>query len=88
MVLNLVQKIKIASYSWNLNLENSIVEFTFLNSLFWTKFKSEIAFIGKFGQKNQNYQFILKFCTKTNSKMQNSIAVLTFLLLAEITLFG
>ena len=36
------------------------------------------ALLGKFGSKNQNCQFKLKFCTKTNSNVQNSILVLTF----------
>ena len=33
-------------------------------------FRVEIPFLGKFGPKNQNYQFKLKFGTYTNSNMQ------------------
>ena len=35
----------------------------------------EIPFLGKFGAKNQNYQFKLKFGTYTNSNMQNSVVM-------------
>ena len=38
-----------------------------------------MPFLGKFGPKNQNYQFKLKFVTWTNSNMQNSIGVFIFL---------
>ena len=38
----------------------------------------EIPFLGKFGPKNQNYQFKPKFGTYTNSNMQNSMVMLTF----------
>ena len=38
----------------------------------------EISFLGKFGPKNQNYQFKLKFGTDTNSNMQNSMVMFTF----------
>ena len=37
----------------------------------------ETPFLGKFGPKNQNCQFQLKFGTQTNSNMQNSMALLT-----------
>ena len=36
-------------------------------------FRPEIPFLGRFGQKNQNCQSKLKFCTQTNSNMQNSV---------------
>ena len=42
-------------------------------------FRLELPFLGKFVAKTQNYQFKLKFCTKTNSKMQSSIVIFTFL---------
>ena len=32
--------------------------------------RPEIHFVDKFGPKNQNWQFKLKFGTKTNSNMQ------------------
>ena len=35
-------------------------------------------YLGKFGPKNQNYQFKLKFGTKTNLNKQNSMALFTF----------
>ena len=38
-------------------------------------FRVEIPFLGKFGPKNQNYQFKLKFGTYTNSNMQNSMVM-------------
>ena len=41
-------------------------------------FRSEITFLGKLIPKNQNYQFKLKFGTKSNSNMKNSLAMLTF----------
>ena len=42
-------------------------------------FRLEIPFLGKFGPKNQNCQFILKFGTQTNSNMQNSMGMFTVL---------
>ena len=41
-------------------------------------FSVEILFLGKFGPKNQNYQFKLKFGTYTNSNMHNSVVIFTF----------
>ena len=41
-------------------------------------FWPEIPFLGKFGPKNQNYQFKLKFGTYTNSNMQNSMVMFIF----------
>ena len=38
-------------------------------------FRLKIPFLGKFGPKNQNYQFKLKFGTYTNSNMQNSMVM-------------
>ena len=40
-------------------------------------------FWGKFGPKNQNCQFKLKFGTKTNLNMQNSMVVFTFAVLHQ-----
>ena len=39
-------------------------------------FSTGKSLLGKFGQKNQNCQFKLKFGTETNSNMQNSMAPL------------
>ena len=38
----------------------------------------EIPFLGKFGPKNQNCHFMLKFGTYTNLNMQNSMVMFTF----------
>ena len=37
------------------------------------------SFLGKFGQKIKNCQLKVKFCTQTNSNIQNSVAMLNFL---------
>ena len=42
------------------------------------RFRLQIPFFGKFGPKNQNCQFNLKFGTWTNSNMQNSMAMFNF----------
>ena len=44
-------------------------------------FRPETLFFGKFGPKSQNCQFDLKFSTKNNLNMQNSVVVFTFPLL-------
>ena len=41
-------------------------------------FRPEKPFLGKSGQKNQNCQFKLKFGTKTNLNLQNSMMMFTF----------
>ena len=46
-------------------MQNYIVVFTFSNL--------NRDFLGKFGLKNQNFRFKLKFGTKTNLNMQNSM---------------
>ena len=51
-------------------------------------FQLEIPFLGKFGPKTQNYQFKLKFCTQTNSNMQNSMMMFTFSVFDWKYLFG
>ena len=42
------------------------------------RFQLEISFLGKFGPKNQNYQFKLEFGTYSNSNMQSSMVMPTF----------
>ena len=42
----------------------------------------------KFGPKNQNCQFKLNIDTSTNSNMENSTAVFTFLFSMRNALFG
>ena len=48
------------------------VPFTF------SAFRREIPFLTNFGSKHQSCQFKVKLATKTNSNMQNSMAVFTF----------
>ena len=43
-------------------------------------FWSEIFFLGKFSPKSQNYQSKLKFVKETNSNMQNSMMLFSFLI--------
>ena len=45
-----------------------------------TVFNWKYLFLGKFGPKTQNYHFKLKFCTCTNSNIQNSMVMFTFFL--------
>ena len=74
---NLVQKIKIISWSWNLvptQLEHAEFNGDVHSFCFWL----EIPFLGKFSPKSQNYQLKLKFGTYTNSNMQNSIMLFSF----------
>ena len=52
-------------------MQNSMVVFTF--SIFDRKY----LLLGKFGPKNQNYEFELKFDAQTNSNMHNSMVMLT-----------
>ena len=52
-------------------MQNSMVVITFC-------FKPEKPFLGKFGPENQNCQLKLKFGTKTNSNMQNSMVMFAF----------
>ena len=63
--VNLVQKIKIVSWSCNL-----VPRLIWICRIQW--------FLGKFCPENQNCQFKLKFGTKTNSNMQNSKTMFTF----------
>ena len=42
------------------------------------RFWSEVPFLGKFGPKNQNCHFKLKFGSQTNSNMQDSVVLFTF----------
>ena len=56
-------------------MQNSMVVFTF-------SFLTGITpFLAKLVQKNQNYNFKLKFVAETNSNMQNLIAVFTLFVL-------
>ena len=74
---NLVQKVKIIRWSWNL-LPRLIwvCRIQWCCSLFC--FLIEIHFLGKFGSKSKNYQLKLKFGSCTNSNMLNSIVMFTF----------
>ena len=72
---NLVQKIKIYNEIWYLE---SFEYAKFNIDVHSFCFLLEIPFLGKFGQKHQNYQLKLNLFTQTNSKMQNLIVVFTF----------
>ena len=41
----------------------------------FSSFYGKYSFLGKFGSKNQNCQFKLKFGIKTNSNIQNSMVI-------------
>ena len=74
---NLVKKIKTVNVNWNLVLRLiRVCRIQSGCSLFCVR--RETPFLGKFGPKNQNCQFKLKFGTKTNSNMQKSLVGLTF----------
>ena len=79
---NLFRKIKIVS--WSRNLVHKLIRISRIQwwcSLFC--FRPEILFLGKFGPKNQNDQFKVKLDTWTNSNMQNSMGMFTFLFSAK-----
>ena len=71
---NLVQKVKIISWSWNL-----VARLIWICRIQWSCsffcFWLEMPFLGKFGPKNQNCHFKLKFGTYSNSNMQNSMVM-------------
>ena len=81
---NLVEKVKIISWSWNL-----VVRLIRICRIQWCNgFWVEIPYLGKFGPKNQNCHFKLKFGTYTNLSLQNSMWCSFFLFLIGNTLFG
>ena len=51
-------------------------------------FRLEIPFLGKFGPKNKNCLFKLKFGTRTNSDMQNLLMMFTFQFMNGNTFLG
>ena len=53
----------------------------FNGNVYFLSFGLKISVLGKFGLKNQNRQFELKFGTVTNWNMQNSMMVFTLVLL-------
>ena len=63
-------------------MQNLMVVFIF-SDLDW-----KYSFGGKFGPENQNCQFKLKFGTKTNLNMQNSVVLFTFSFLTGNTFLG
>ena len=74
---NLVQKFKIVSLRWNLIPKLiQICRIQWYCSVFC--FRTETAFLGKFGPNCQYLLFKVKLDTLTNSIMQNSMAVFTF----------
>ena len=84
---NLVQKIEIVSLQWNL-IPRLIRTFRiqWWRSLFL--FIPEILFLRKFGPKNEDWQFKLKFGTQNNSNMQYSMTMLTLSVLDWKCSFG
>ena len=52
------------------------------------RFWLEVPFLGKFGPKNQNCHFKLKFGIQTNSNMQDSVVLFTFSVLDRKHPFG
>ena len=74
---NLVQKIKITSLSWN--LVPGLIQICTIHWRYWLYlFLTKNTLFGKFDPKNQNCQFKLKFGSKINSKMLNSVVMFTF----------
>ena len=70
-------------YSITVSKENVVVFFQFeyvefSSYVHFFRYRRQIPFLGKFGPKNRNCQFILKFGTWTNSNMQNSMATFNF----------
>ena len=74
---NLVQKIKIVSLNLNLNMQNYVVKIC--GAHFFCFRPEKPFFVCKSCQKNKNCQPKLKFGTKTNLNMQNSIMIFLFL---------
>ena len=84
--VNLVQKVKIMS--WSRNLVAGLIRICRIQwycSLFL--FLVEIPFLDKFGPKNQNSCFKLKFCTYSNSNMQNSMVMFIYFVFDDKYLF-
>ena len=55
----------------------------------FSRFRPDIPFSGKSGQENRDCEFKLKFDTKTNLKMQNSMVIFTFFrFFVELPLLG
>ena len=76
--VNLIKKIKIVSLSSYLVPRSNLVPNLITQNstvLFFFSFRAEIPILDKFGPKNQNYQFKLKFGTQTNLNIQNSMVV-------------
>ena len=51
-------------------------------------FRLETLFLGKFGSKNENCQFQLKFDTYSNSNMKSSMVMLTLFFLNDTPFYG
>ena len=73
---NLLHKTKIVSLRWNL-----IPRLTRICRIQWWCFffllRPETLFLGKFGPKNKDYQFKLKFGTQNNLNVQNLVLMFT-----------
>ena len=87
---NFLSNLKSVCLKWNLVLREIQIfriQWWCSHSIFYAEFNGdfrfcsfglEMSFLGKFDTKNQNFQAKLKFDTKINSNMQNSIAVFNF----------
>ena len=74
---NFFLRIKIVSLRWNLILRLiGVCRVQWRCSLFL--FRLEILFGGKFGPKNEDCKFKLKFDTQKNSNILNSVVMFTF----------
>ena len=79
-LVNLVQKFTIVTLCWSLVLR--LIWICMIQWWCWFFcFRSEIACSGKFGPKNKNYYFELKFGANTNLNMQNLMVMQTFFIL-------
>ena len=81
---NLVQKIKIISWSWNLVTRLIRICRIHWCCSFFFSFWVEIPFLGKFGPKNRNCHFKMKFRPCTNSNIENSMVMFIFCFWSEI----
>ena len=84
---NLVQKVKIISWSQNLVarlIRICRIQWYYSLFCFWV----EIPFLGKFGPKSQNCHFKLKIGTYNNSNMLNSMVMYIFFVFDQKYPFG
>ena len=73
---DLVQKVKIVTLSWN--WVPRLIRISRIQWWFQSIFDWKFFFFTNLVEKNQNCQFKLKFVTKTNPSLKNSMVVFTF----------